>query len=69
MTTSINVSSGSKSGLLPQQADADPGPDEELAVIGLIDAGQDLHQRGLAGAVGADQADPLAGADLERQLR
>ena len=68
LTTSISVWPGGKSGLLPQQADPDPGPDEQVAVIGLIAAGQDLHERGLAGAVGPDQSDPLAGADLERQV-
>ena len=59
---------GLEVGLLPQQADPDSRPDEELTVIGLFQAGQDLDQRGLAGAVGPDQADPLAGANLERQL-
>ena len=59
---------GGEVGLLPEQADPDAGPDVEVAVIGLIVAGQELHQRRLAGAVGADQADPLAGADLERQV-
>ena len=54
--------------LLAQQADADAGPNEKLAVIGLIETGKDLDQRGLAGAVGADQADPLAGADFEFQV-
>ena len=44
LTTSINVSPGSKSSLLPQQADADPGPHEELAIIGLIEPRQDLDQ-------------------------
>ncbi len=68
MATSISVCSGLEVDLLPQQAHPDAGPDEEPAVIGLIEAGQDLHQRGLAGAVGADQPDPLAGADLEFQL-
>ena len=34
----------------------------------MISASQDLHERGLAGTVGADQADPLAGTDLEFQL-
>ena len=33
--------------------------------VGLVDAGEDLHQRGLAGAVLADQAEHLAGAELE----
>ena len=59
---------GREIGLLPEQADPDAGPDEQVAVIGLIAAGQDPHQRGLAGAVGADQPDPLARADLERQV-
>ena len=31
--------------------------------------GEELHQRRLARAVGPDQADPLAGADLEREVR
>ena len=55
-------------GLLPEQADPDARPDEEVAVIGPVVAGQELHQRRLAGAVGPDQPDPLAGEDLERQL-
>ncbi len=59
---------GREFGLLPEQADADAGPDVEVAVIGLIAAGQQPHQRGLARAVGADQPDPLARADLERQV-
>ncbi len=54
--------------LLTQQAHADSRSDEKLAVVGLITAGKDLHERGLAGAVGADQADPLAGADFEFQI-
>src|SRR5690606_3206905 len=35
-----------------------------LAVVRLLEAGHDLQQRGLARAVGADDADP--GADVER---
>ena len=54
--------------LLAQQADPDSRPHEQRAVIGLFQAGQKLDQRGLAGAVGPDQADPLAGANLESQL-
>ena len=44
-----------------------PGPDVEAAVVGLVVPGEDAHQRRLARAVGPDQADPLAGADLELQ--
>ena len=36
-----------------------------IAVVGLLDAGEDLQQRGLAGAVAADQADALAGFQRE----
>ena len=45
-----------------------PAGHQDLAGIGLIDAAQDLHQRRLAGAVLADQADDLAGPDLDRHL-
>ena len=49
--------------LLRQVADAaGPRPDD-FALVGAGQAGQDLQQGGLAGAVGADQSDPLAGAD------
>ena len=64
MATSINVSPGLND-LLAQQADPDSGPHEQAAVVGLIEPSQDLDQGGLAGAVGPDQPDPLAGADLE----
>ena len=39
--------------------------DADLAGVGLVDAGEDLHQRRLAGAVLADQRGDLAG--IERQ--
>ena len=39
--------------------------EQDLAGVRLIDAGQDLHQRRLAGAVLADQADHLVRADLD----
>ena len=42
--------------------------DEDLAGVGLVDAAQNLHQRRLAGAVLADQADDLAGPDLDRDV-
>src|SRR5262245_56053355 len=53
---------------LPQKAHAYSRPHEQPAVIGLIDPGKDLHEGGLAGAIWADQPDPLAGADFEFQL-
>ena len=39
--------------------------DRDGAGIGLVDAEQDVHQRGLAGAVLAEQAEDLAGAEHE----
>ena len=38
----------------------------DLAGVGLIDAAENLHQRGFAGAVFADQSDDLSGPDLDR---
>ena len=42
--------------------------DEHPAGIGLVEAGQDLDQRRLARAVVADQAEHLAGAEVERDV-
>ena len=42
-----------------------PAVDPDLARIGAVEAEQDVHQRGLAGAVLAEQADHLAGMDRE----
>ena len=39
---------------------------DDRAAVGLFLVGEDPHQGGLAGAVGPDQADPLAGAEIER---
>ena len=35
--------------------------DQDLALVGLVEAVQDVHQRGLAGAVLAEQGEDLAG--------
>ena len=40
----------------------------DLAGVGLVDAGQDLHQRGLAGAVLADQGVDFSGTELEASV-
>ena len=40
--------------------------EQDLAGIGLVDAGEDAHQRRLAGAVLADQPDHLVRPDLDR---
>jgi hypothetical protein len=42
--------------------------DGDLAFVGLVDAGQDLDQRRLAGAVLADERRHLARIELERDL-
>ena len=40
--------------------------EHDLALVGLVEAVEDVHQRGLAGAVLTQQAVDLAGQDLER---
>ena len=60
---------------MPRRA-APPGPsmltgcavEADLAGIGPVDAGEDLHQRRLAGAVLADERDDLAARDVEVHL-
>ena len=37
---------------------------DDLAAVGLVEAGQDAQQRGLAGAVGTAQPDAVAVADV-----
>ena len=49
--------------LLAQQPEAQSSPPGHGAAVGLVAAGHDPQQRRLAGAVGADEADPLAGGD------
>ena len=48
-----------------QAGGARPGVQADLAGVGLVEAGEDAQQRRLADAVGADQADALAGVQLE----
>ena len=42
--------------------------DEHGALVGPLEAGEDLDQRRLAGAVVAEQADHLAGTDADRHV-
>ena len=51
--------------VLVQVGDAFPGPDEDLAFVGVELAGQDLQKGRFAGAVGADQAVAVAGGELD----
>ncbi len=46
--------------VLAEVADGDAAIDRDLALVGLFLAGDHPEQRGLAGAVGADEADLLA---------
>ena len=52
--------------LLLEIAEMDRRVETDRAAVGVVLAGQDAQQRRLAAAVGADQPDPLARADLER---
>ena len=53
---------------LVEVADQQPALPRDPAGVGLLEAGHHLEQRGLAVAVAADDADPLARADAERDV-
>src|SRR5437762_13068593 len=57
-----------ENGLLAQQSDSGAGVLTDVADVGLVEAGEDTQQRRLAHAVRADQADALAGAELETDI-
>ena len=59
---------GGEVGLLAQQGDAGAGVEAHVAVVGPVEAGEQAQQRGLADAVGADEADALAGVQLEADV-
>ena len=42
--------------------------DVRVAVGRIVERGQDAHRRGLAGAVGTDEAEDVAGGELERDV-
>ena len=42
--------------------------DEDTALVGVQQAGDDADERRLAGPVGPDEPDPLAGPQVERQV-
>src|SRR5262249_14229207 len=54
---------------LAQEGGAGAGVAADLAGVGPVEPGEDLHQRRLADAVGADEADALAGEQLEADVR
>ena len=59
---------GKREPFLRQVADADALHDGDGAGVEPVDAGQDLEQRGFAGAVGADDAGALVGRDQPVQV-
>ena len=61
-------SARSEIGLLAEQGDAGAGVQAHLAVVGLVEAGEEPHEGRLADAVGTDQADALAGVQLEADV-
>ena len=54
--------------VLPEVADRHPLRHRDVALVGLLLADDHPEQGGLAGAVGPDQADLLAGIELERRV-
>ena len=59
---------GVREAVLRQVADGERRRLDDGAAIGLVEAGEHLQQRGLAGAVRAAQADALAVRDLPRDV-
>ena len=47
--------------ILGEEGDAQAPPPDDLAAVGLLQAGQQAQQRGLASPVAADEPDPGAG--------
>src|SRR5947209_3058881 len=52
----------------PLKGHAGPGVQSALAVVGPVEPGEQAQQGGLAHAVGPDQADALAGVELEADV-
>ena len=55
--------------VLTQEADAQPGPADHLAVVRRAVAGDDAEEGGLARPVRADQADAVLGGQAEGHVR
>ena len=54
---------------VPWVVDHDGSPvDEDLTRVGGVGAGERVHQRGLAGAVPADQRNDLASVEIHRHV-
>ena len=73
----LDIEAAEDRGFLRQVADAEPGAlvhrqrrdvvavELDASLVGLDQAGDHIEHRGLAGAVGAEQADRLAAADIQ----
>jgi hypothetical protein len=59
---------GQVAGVLTEVADGEAARTLDDAVVGLLLAGDEAEDGGLARPVGADEADLLAGVDLERRV-
>src|SRR5688572_10299160 len=46
-----------------------PPVEDDPSLVGMVEAADDVEERGLAGAVRADDGDDLAARDLEADLR
>ena len=62
----VQRAAGLEAGLLLQVAQMGGRMNGTRSGVRIVLAGQDSQQRGLAAAVGTDQADPIARAKLER---
>ena len=58
-----NAAAGEREAVLGKISGGGAFGDGERAVVEGVHAGEDLHERGFAGAVAADQADAVAGRD------
>ena len=58
-----NAAAGEREAILRKISGGSAFGDGERAVVEGVHAGENLHERGLAGAVAADQADAVAGRD------
>ena len=67
-TTARALASGSSSGSCARYRIVSPRRTLTRPAVGLLDAGEDLRERRLAGAVGADEADLLAARQRERRV-
>jgi hypothetical protein len=54
--------------VLVQRRHLDIGAEPDAALVGRVGAGQHFNQRGLAGAIGTDDADAVAALNADRKV-